>query len=120
MCFCVDDGVVEKTATEDIVVWKTILKNNQSVVFSFRYDENRLYRLRQKLVIEDGYEINNGFHSYIRHQGKKDGYRKNVKFVKMIIPKGAKYYEDGSERVSTSIRTLDLKHIPYTSREAKS
>lgn len=120
MCFFVHGKVVEKTATEDIVVWKVINKNNKSNVYDFQYIPNTLCRLKKKLVVIHEFKINNGFHSYIRHPGQRYDSNSRNKFVKMIIPKGAKYYENSNERVSTSIRTLDLKHIPYTCREAKS
>lgn len=109
MCLRIDTNTKELVAKNDIVVWKTLDPGNISNFYAFKYKRNTLYRLRQKLEV-CGSCIFEGFHSY----KSRDGLYGWNKIVKMIIPKGAKYYygihsDNRYGYVSSSIRTGDLR-----------
>lgn len=114
MCLKIKKGEVEKTATEDIVVYKIINMHNNSLYQGFQYKPNRLYRLRKKLKVKRN-EIYEGFHSYNCLVKVRDNILEtflNPKVVKFVIPKGAKYYLGrDNDIVSTSIRSGNLKNI---------
>lgn len=114
MCFLVTDRT-EYTAKKDIDVYKVIYSDNKSFWRYFEYSSNTLYRLRKKLVCSQvglgmRYpEIYEGFHSYstayIAYNHRPEG----SKVVTFTIPRGAKFYYNNSEYVSSSIRSGDLK-----------
>lgn len=108
MCLYIKKGEKERTATEDMVVYKIIKNDNKSFWLNFQYQPNTLYRLRKKLKISEG-AIHEGFHAYLFADVYKS-YR--TKYVKFIIPKGAKYYlGKNDDIVSTSIRSGNLVGI---------
>lgn len=104
-------------AKEDIVVYKRLKKTSKGYkspykdfVYNVGYHYYETSSLRKRYTGSPMYnfrlhsfDINEGLHSY------KDlttaMYWKNTleKIVKMIIPKGAKYYDNGSEIVSTEL-----------------
>jgi hypothetical protein len=102
-------------AKKEILVYKEIYIGNTSFFRGFRYEPNKLYRLRKALSIirhmKHGDTINQGFHAFTRKaaQAKAAQASYGTKMVKFYIPKGAKYYMGThADIVSTSIRSGDL------------
>ena len=111
MCFVIDESVCPKmlTAKEDIVCYKKITKDLNSAHQNFKYEFNKLYKIkfwRFKILKDqrdnrDKHSIYRGFHSFQKPLFDIPSY--NI-YVKCIIPKGAKYYfNNENENVSNSI-----------------
>lgn len=95
-----------KKAIKDITVYKVLNLDNRSIYEKFLYEKGKeYYRYGEKLfgisVYKQYYgaykiEIDDGLHAYTSKviARRKSDYDFSRKMVKMIIPKGALYFED--------------------------
>lgn len=120
MCFIAEFKKEKKkhTATKGIICWK-VLRREGVVYTSLYYQKfvwkfDKTYKQRlQKSVEDKTLHVNKGFHSYINKESANvDMFRKGVVIVKCKIPKGAKYYKNGYEYVSSKIKVICVIQQP--------
>lgn len=113
MCFTIPTKVKKaKKATKDIICYKILDKNNNPIYNNLKidgkiqkyqkgyiYEETDFNKLIKSTISKDRIRGKNGFHSYTEYSNyvinilkNKKAYRPNI--VKMIIPKGAWYFEN--------------------------
>lgn len=104
-------------ATEDIEVYKIIIKeNNRSMFRHFQYTPFTSYYSNDLYFSKNG-TIHEGFHAFTnylfaRDFGGMELYTGYYKIVKFVIPKGAQYVNGARyEIVSSRIKTLDLENV---------
>lgn len=130
MCFniCKQWQGIPSVAKKDIVCYK-ILGEGRSYYYDYKYINN--YKQPEvKLIVRTKYGhelfIDEGYHSYKSKSIAKQwvpGYSQCLKYysiVEFIIPKGATYYENDSEYVSsTIIRKRIIRKIKYSKTHLK-
>lgn len=106
-----EDGLcLAKKATEDILVWKVITKDNLSVWRHFIYRENKLFKTQ---FIQKEEVIYNGYHAYTSRKKAREEHELDIgeKIVRFTIPKGARYFMGlNNDVASNMIKSGDLKH----------
>lgn len=123
MCLIIRYFPKVKIATQDITVYKCIMKNGDGVLYLLtsvtgkllvwtpgtHYKEmpdidGNVFWIRKNFT---SWEISKGLHSFKTYQSAEDSLfmscDDSVMIVKMIIPKGTKYYESLSEYVSDEL-----------------
>ena len=85
-----------KTAKEDIVCYKTLLRGMKSPYEGYLYTQGNT--VRSELHVEDTGEINYGLHSFVSKRGAEDeilswNEYNTPNVYRCIIPQGAKYFE---------------------------
>ena len=111
---CLVTNNPEQIAKEDITCYKVVfLEDNKliSLYYGFEYILNNLYTTEisytHDLIKEDYIGIESAFHSYtsLNHAMKFLQVRTiyGATIVKCIIPKGAKFYQDGKWFASSQI-----------------
>lgn len=120
MCFYTNNNH-HSIAEKDIVVYKVIYKNNNSLFYTFKYIKNIVNESIDIIMEYDNfhsfYYINYGYHSFdsiktcLNYISKFTRIDKNrIKISKFIIPKGTKYFKDDNFIVSeTIIYKSDIK-----------
>ena len=116
MCFSISKNCLKaKKAKEDIVCYKTLTSDMNSMYKTFKYKPNTTYRLWNwmfwQLKKKDAYDsIHKGFHSFIKYQSAINDaeHYSLVLVVEFIIPKGARYFinEGNGEYVSNKIKCI--------------
>lgn len=106
-----------KIAKKDVNVFKVLDENNNSAYQYFKYEKGTHYYqtgrpfsfeiYKQESVFNYGWRINinRGLHSFTLKKAAKEILYPNDKIVKMVIPRGSKYYisSDGTEIVSDNL-----------------
>lgn len=111
MCLTIDNKHKGKTATEDIVCYKVLIKAHDADYYYspfqfYRYEMGETYKGKLLRIVDT---IDVGFHTFINELDAMEFLTrlsfKNLCICKMIIPKDAKYYEG----------TFELQHRKYPS-----
>lgn len=117
MCFFIHEKhPTEKIAEEDIICYKIVRDDLQSLYCRFQYCYNGLYTDPESLKPFEHYDtIFRGYHSYSNEEAVNINFKDNVLvkiipsiIVKCIIPKGAHYYYNPRrcEYISNQIKII--------------
>lgn len=119
MCFTRLNLKPPEIADKNIVSYKILRKEDKNICSPFKYK----YKWKDKSVRKARLEtscllnINKGFHSCIdlaraiRYGRKTVSCKIDCYIYKMVIPKGAKYYKNRTQYVSSQIRLASMKPI---------